>query len=133
MALQFGTTLRNNRVSQIQTTIGASGVTLVLYNGTAPTNPGTALSGNTVLCSIALPASFLTSSGGVTTLAGSWTGTGAAGAGAGTAATFFRILDTGAVCHVQGNVTTDLVLNNANIATGQTVTVTTFAVTDANA
>jgi hypothetical protein len=40
--------------------------------------------------------------------------------------------DTGAVCHIQGNVTTDLVLNNTSIASGQTVTVTSFTVTAGN-
>ena len=38
-----------------------------------------------------------------------------------------------AACHVQGNVTTDLVLNNTSITNGQTVTVTQFTVTAGNA
>jgi hypothetical protein len=41
--------------------------------------------------------------------------------------------DTGSVCHVQGNTTTDLVLNNESITSGQTVTVTQFSVTAGNA
>jgi hypothetical protein len=35
-------------------------------------------------------------------------------------------------CVVQGNVTTDLTLNNTNIASGQTVQVTSFTVTAGN-
>jgi hypothetical protein len=41
--------------------------------------------------------------------------------------------DGSAVCHVQGNTTVDLVLNNTSIAIGQTVTVTAFTVTAGNA
>jgi hypothetical protein len=41
--------------------------------------------------------------------------------------------DGSSVCAVQGNVTTDLVLNNTSITSGQTVSVTQFNVTDANA
>jgi hypothetical protein len=81
-----------------------------------------------VLCTITLPAAFLTSSGGVTTLVGTWSNTASA---TGTAASF-RIKDGSAVCHVQGNVTTDLILNNTSITSGQTVTVTQFSVTAGN-
>jgi hypothetical protein len=40
--------------------------------------------------------------------------------------------DSGGTCHIQGNVTSDLILNNTNIASGQTVTVTSFTVTAGN-
>ena len=127
MAFQYGTTLRNNQVSQIQSTIGTSG-TLLIFSGAEPANCAAA-DPSGLLATITLPASFLTSSGGVTTIAGSWT---VAASGTGTAACF-RMKDGSAVCHVQGNTTTDLVLNNTSIATGQTVTVTSFSVTDGNA
>lgn len=60
-----------------------------------------------------------------------------AASGTGTAATF-RIYDGSAVCHIQGNVTAtggggDLTLDNTSLASGQTVTITTFTVTAANA
>lgn len=128
MAFQYGTTLRNNQVSQIQTTVGSTGATLVIYTGTEPATPATALSG-TLLCTISLPSTFLTSSGGVTTIAGTWSATASATGTAG----YFRILDSVPTCHVQGNVTSDLVLNNTSIASGQTVTVTSFSVTAGNA
>jgi hypothetical protein len=46
--------------------------------------------------------------------------------------------DTGGTCHAQGSVTAtggggDLTLDNVNIASGQTVSVATWAFTDANA
>lgn len=127
MAFQFGATLRNNQVSQIQNTIGASG-TLKVFSGAEPANCAAADPAG-LLATIALPASFLTSTGGVTTIAGVWSVAASAG---GTAASF-RMYDGSAVCHVQGNVTTDLVLNNTNITTGQTVQVTSFTVTAGNA
>ncbi len=127
MAFQYGATLRNNQVSQIQTTIGASGV-LKIFSGAEPANCAAADPAG-LLATITLPASFLTSSGGVTTIAGSWT---VAASATGTAASF-RMYDGSAVCHVQGNTTTDLVLNNTSITSGQTVTVTSFTVTAGNA
>lgn len=127
MAFQFGAVLRNNRVAQIQSTIGGSG-TLKIFSGAEPANCGVA-DPSGLLATITLPATFLTSTGGVTTIAGSWSVNASA---TGTAATF-RMYDGSAVCHVQGNVTSDLVLNNTSITSGQTVSVTSYSVTDGNA
>jgi hypothetical protein len=127
MTFQYGTTLRNNQVSQIQSTIGAAGL-LKIFSGAEPANCAAADPAG-LLATITLPAAFLTSSGGVTTIAGSWT---VAASATGTAASF-RMYDGSAVCHVQGNTTTDLVLNNQSITSGQTVTVTSFSVTAGNA
>jgi len=130
MAFQFGSTLRNNRVSQLQSTVWTTGAapTLLILSGSEPANCAATQTG-TLLATITLPTTFLSSSGGVTTLAGSWS---VAASTTGTAG-YFRILDNASVCHIQGNVTTDLVLNNTSITSGQTVTVTSFTVTDANA
>ena len=127
MTFQYGATLRTNQVAQIQTTVGASG-TLKIFSGAEPANCAAA-DPTGLLATIALPAAFLTSSGGVTTIAGTWS---VAASGSGTAQSF-RMYDGSAVCHVQGNVTTDLVLNNTSITSGQTVTVTQFSVTAGNA
>jgi hypothetical protein len=127
MTYQYGVTLRNNQVSQIQTTIGATG-SLKIFSGAEPANCAAA-DPTGLLATITLPASFLTSSGGVTTIAGTWS---VAASATGTAASF-RMYDGSAVCHVQGNTTTDLVLNNTSITSGQTVTVTQFSVTAGNA
>ena len=127
MTYQYGVTLRNNQVAQIQTTIGGRG-TLKVFSGAEPAYCAAA-DPTGLLATIALPASFLTSSGGVTTIAGTWSVT---ASGSGTAATF-RMYDGSLVCHVQGNTTTDLVLNNTSITSGQTVSVTAFTVTAGNA
>lgn len=132
MAFQYGATLRNNMIGQIQSTVSTSG-TLKIFSGAEPANCAAA-DPSGLLATITLPAAFLTSSGGVTTIAGSWT---VAASGTGTAASF-RIHDGSAVCHVQGTVTVtggggDLTLDNASITSGQTVTVTSFSVTAGNA
>jgi hypothetical protein len=130
MAFQYGATLRNNQVSQIQTTVGATG-RLVIFSGAEPANCAAADPAGP-LATIALPAAFLTSTGGVTTIAGTWS---VAASATGTAQSF-RMYDTpvsAGVCHVQGNCTTDLILNNTSITSGQTVTVTSFTVTAGNA
>jgi hypothetical protein len=130
MAFQYSTTLRNNQVAQLQSTVVPSTTAGVLkiFSGTEPTNCA-ASDPTGLLVQITLPTTFLTSAAGVTTLAGTWSGTASA---AGTAASF-RIYDSSSNCHIQGNTTTDLVLNNTSITSGQTVTVTSFAVTAGNA
>jgi hypothetical protein len=126
MAFQYGVTLRNNQVAQIQSTIGTSG-TLLIFSGAEPANCAAA-DPTGLLATIVLPAAFLSSTAGVTTLVGTWS---VSASGTGTAQSF-RMKDGSAVCHVQGNTTTDLVLNNTSITTGQTVTVTSFSVTAGN-
>lgn len=129
MTLQYGTTLRTNQVAQINTTISPSAAgSLKIFSGAQPANCATADPAG-LLCTITLPVTFLTSSAGATTLAGTWSGTASA---TGTAACF-RIYDSSGVCHMQGNVTSDLVLNNTSIASGQAVSVTAFSITAANA
>src|SRR5579859_3394057 len=127
MAYQYSTTLRTNQVGQIQTTIGGSGV-LKIFSGAEPVNCAAA-DPSGLLATIALPSTFLTSSGGSTTLVGTWSTTASA---TGIGATF-RMYDGSGTCHVQGNTTQDLVLNNTSITSGQTVSATQFNVTCANA
>lgn len=134
MALQFSTTLRNNRVGQVSSTVGAS-AKLYIYSGAEPANCASADPTGT-LVTMSLPSTWLNAaSNGAVTLAGTWS---AAASAAGTAASF-RIKDsTGTTCHLQGSVTAtggggDMTLDNTNIASGQTVNVTSFTVTDGNA
>lgn len=103
-----------------ETAIG-TGPQLRLYNGTIPASTVAALSGNTLLAQGTLPSDWMSnSSAGVKAKTGVWTLTGQSGAGAGTAATFFRIYDsTGTTCHEQGTV-------------GAAVALTTSALTAAN-
>lgn len=123
MALQWGTGLRNNMVNQYESTVGTSAY-IKIFTGAAPADCQTATSG-TLLVNIALPSDWFTAaSGGTSSKSGTWNGTAAA---AGTAG-HFRLYNNGTTtCFEQGAVSTsgsDLNLDNTNIASGQTVTIT---------
>ena len=130
MATQYSTTVRNAANDQIQTTIGTAPL-LKFYTGSVPATCATAVSG-TLLISITLPSTWLgASSSGVKSLSGTWSGT---ASGTGTAG-YYRIYDsTGTTCHEQGTITAtggggDITLDNTSIASGQTVTVSTYTKT----
>lgn len=138
MALQYSTTVRNNQLDQVEATTGAS-AKLQIRSGTPPANCGAADSG-TLLCEITLPSDWMNAaSSGSKTKLGTWSGTGAAGAGSGTAAGHFRIKDSaGTTCHVQGTITItggggDMTLDNTSIAQNQSVVVNTFTLNAGNA
>ena len=129
MSLQEGVGLRNGRLNSFNTTLGAS-ATLKIFSGAVPANCAAA-DPTGLLCTINLPASpFASASSGAVAMAGTWSANASA---SGTAASF-RIYDTaGPTCQFQGNVTTDLVLNNTSINSGQTVAATSFTITAGNA
>lgn len=105
MAESYSAVNTNAALDQRETSIGASPV-LRFYNGTMPTDADTALAGNTLLAQGTLPADWLGAAAArVKSKAGTWTATGLAAAGAGTAMTFYRIFDpTGTTCHIQGHL-----------------------------
>lgn len=129
MAETYSAAVDNAALDQKETTIGAAPI-LRCYNGTMPANADTALSGNTLLAQGTLPSDWLTAaSGRVKSKAGTWTITGQAGAGAGTAMTFYRIFDpTGTTCHLQGNIGVSVPLNT-NALTAVNGNVLNFAAT----
>jgi hypothetical protein len=129
MTHRYSVALRNNQVSQIQSTVGTTGQ-LRIYSGAEPLTCAAAEPAGT-LATITLPAAFLSSTGGVTTISGIWSVSASTPTPA--TAVCYRIYDGGGVCHVQGNVISDLVLNNTSINPGQTVTVTSYSVTAGNA
>lgn len=134
MTIQLSTTLRNNMVGQYESTIGAA-PKLQIRTGAQPANCASADSG-TLLCEITLPSDWMgAASSGAISLAGSWSGTGAA---AGTAA-HYRLKDSaGTTCHEQGSITAtggggDLTLDNTSIAVSQSVSVTSWTRTQGGA
>lgn len=133
--LKYSAALKNAQQNAITTTMGTSAV-LNIYAGTQPASPDTAISSQTLLASLTCNATFAPgAAGGVLTLNSISNGTGTAGAGAGTNATFFRLTTSGGTAHIDGTVGisgADLNLNNTNIATGQTVSVTSFTLTNGN-
>ncbi len=132
MALQLSTTVRNNRLDQIESTVGVS-AKLYIFSGAVTANCAAA-DPTGLLVTMTLPSDWMNAaSGGQKTLLGSWSATASA---AGTAQSF-RIKDNaGTTCHLQGTVglgSGDLSLDNTSIANGQTVTIVTFTLTDGNA
>jgi hypothetical protein len=134
MPIQLSVAARNARLDAIEATAGASAV-LQIRSGTPPADCAAANTG-TLLATLNLPSDWMAAAAaGAKALAGSWTASAAATGTAG----HFRIFNTGAtVCHIQGNITAsggggDMTLDNTSINSGQTVTVNTFTLTDANA
>lgn len=135
MAIQYSTPVRNARLDVIEATVGTS-AQLIFYSGTKPTNPGTALSGNTVLATMLLPSDWMAAaSGGTKALLGTWQDASADATGT---LSFFRIFDSaGTTCHVQGTVTAtggggDITVSSTSITSGQPFSITSFTLTEGN-
>jgi len=134
MAIQLSTAVRNARLDAIETTIGTSAV-LKIKTGSQPATCATADSG-TVLASVTCPSDWMgAASSGSKSLAGSWVDTSADATG--TAAHFRLYASDGTTCHMQGTVTAtggggDMTVDNTSFTSGQTFTVTSFTLTDAN-
>lgn len=130
--LKYAVTLKNAKLDAITTAIGTSGL-LRMYTGTQPTNPDTALAGNTMCASLALSATFApASSGGVLTANAITTETSADATGT---VTFGSLLTSGAVRKVDftiGTSAADLILNTTSIVSGAQVSVSSLTITAAN-
>jgi hypothetical protein len=124
--------LKNAKLNQYDTEISTSGL-LRIYSGTQPTNPDTALSGNTMLASLALSSTaFAAASAGVITANSITTEASADNTGT---ATFFSLLTSGATRMADGSVGTssaDLNLNTTSITAGAAVSVSSLTVTSGN-
>jgi hypothetical protein len=135
MALQLSVAVRNARLDSLETTIGTAAI-LRIRTGGQPATCATSDSG-TVLAEATLPSDWLAAaSSGSKALSGTWQDTSADANGT---AGHFRIYDSsGTTCHIQGSITAtggggDMELNNTSIAATQTVTITSFTLTDGNA
>lgn len=131
MAFQFSTDARNAALDAIETNIGTAPI-LRIRTGTVPANCAAADSG-TVLAEMTLPTDWLAAaSSGSKAKSGTWEDTSANATGT---AAHFRIYDSGGTnCDIQGTVTAtggggDMTLDNTSIASGQTVTITSFTIT----
>lgn len=135
MAIQLSAAVRNARADATETTIGTAPI-LRVRTGAPPANVAAASTG-TVLAELTLPSDWLAAaSGGAKTLLGTWSD--ASANATGTAAHFEITASDGTTRHMQGTVTVtggggDLTLDDVTIESGQTVTITTFTLTEANA
>ena len=130
MALQFGTTLRNDFLSQLDTVLGSSS-TLVVYTGSVPASCAASATG-TLLATVTLNSSpFGSPSGGSVAMSGLPLSATAGNSGT---AGYFRLLDGSATCHNQGSCGltgsgADLIFDNTSIVSGQSVNITGFTLT----
>jgi hypothetical protein len=135
MAVQLSTTVRNARLDAIETAISTSAV-LKIRTGAQPADCATADSG-TVLATLSLPSDWMAAaSSGSKAKSGTWQDTSADATG--TAAHWRLYASDGTTCHAQGTVTAtggggDMTVDNVSFASGQSFTVTSFTLTDANA
>jgi hypothetical protein len=134
MALQYSVTVRNAQLDALETAIGTSAV-LKIRSGAVPTLI-TDVDAGTVLATLNLPSDWMSAaSAGAKALAGTWQDTSADATG--TAQHFRVYASNGTTQHIQGTITAtgsggDLTLDNTSIASGQTVTVTSFTITAGN-
>jgi len=132
MALQFSDAVRNARLDAIETAIGASAV-LKIRTGAAPATCATADSG-TVLATLSLPSDWMApASGASKAKSGTWQD--ASADATGTAAHFRLYASDGTTCHAQGTVGTsgtDMIVDNTSLNSGQSFTINTFTINEAN-
>lgn len=128
MAIQLSATVRNALLDAVESTIGASAI-LKIKTGAPPADCAAEDSG-TVLATLELPADWLNDAvAGSKTLKGTWQD--ASADNDGEAGHFRLYASDGTTCHLQGTVTAtggggDMTLVNVNIASGQTINITTF-------
>ena len=132
MAFQFSDAARNAALDAVETAIGTTPI-LEIRSGAAPANCAAADSG-TVLATMTMPSDWMAAaSGGSKAKSGTWQDVSADATGT---AGHFRIKDSGGTtCHIQGSVTAtggggDMTLDNTSIASGQTVTINTFTISN---
>ena len=132
MSLQFSDAVRNARLDAIETAIGVSAV-LKIRTGAPPANCAAADSG-TVLATVNLPSDWMAAASGASKAkSGTWQD--ASADASGTAAHFRLYASDGTTCHAQGTVGTsgaDMIVDNTSLNSGQSFTVNTFTIQEAN-
>lgn len=132
MAFQYSQAVQDAQLDAFTNTVGAS-PKLQVFSGAKPAAAANAATG-TKLVEIQLPASWMNpAANNLIDKVGAWS---AAATAAGTAG-YFRIVDGGGVCHLQGSVSAaggggDMIVDNTNVAVNQTVTVTAFSMARGN-
>lgn len=126
MVTQLSTTGRNAMGDALEAHI-TTAPDLNIYSGSMPANCAAAATG-TLLATGALPSDWLgNAASGSKSLAGAWNYTGQAGAGAGTAPGYYRVVKSG-TCHMQGTIGPSVALNTSAL-TAVNGNVLTFAST----
>ena len=135
MSVQLSVAVRNARLDAIESTIGTSAV-LKIRSGAPPADVATADSG-TVLATMTPPSDWMAAaSGGSKALSGTWQDTSADASG--TAGHFRIYASDGTTKHIQGTITVtggggDMTLDSVSLTAAQSITITSFTLTDGNA
>lgn len=125
MTYQYSVAVRNAKLDAVETAIGISPV-LKFFSGAEPVNCAAA-DPSGLLATVNLPADWMAdASGGQKTKLGTWTGTASA---TGLVASW-RIY-AGSACHIQGSQA-DMPIDNPNLVSSQTLTITGFTLTSGN-
>lgn len=132
ITLQYSTALRNARLDQVEVITGVDPI-LKIKTGAPPANCAAADSG-TVLATLVLPTDWMAAAAaGTKAMSGTWQDLSADAAG--TAAHFRLYASDGTTCHAQGTVGTsgtDMVVDNAVFAAGQSFTISSWVLTAGN-
>jgi hypothetical protein len=131
MAISFTSTLKQNRANAIDSLVGAN-AKIVLYDGTPPTDAGTALSGNAVLATLTMTTAFAASTTNGVLQVNSIPSATVTTSGT---ASFFRVLKSDNTVVIQGSVGTsnsDLNLSTNILQANATVSITSFVLTESN-
>jgi hypothetical protein len=133
MALTYTTAVKNAKLDQITSQIGASG-RLKIYDATGgtPANAGTALGSQVLLADLPCSATFAPASSGGVLTANAITNANAAATGT---AAFFRLTTSGGTAVAQGACGTsgsDLNLNTLSLVSGGPVAVSSLTITSGN-
>lgn len=125
--MQFTTTLRNNRLTEISTALGAGG-TLKVYTGTAPGVANAAT--GTLLCTLTALTLGAASGGTMTVSATNDTNAAASGTPG-----YYRMLTSAAAAVVEGTagVGSGELNFNATVSAGGTVSLSSGTLTEGNA
>lgn len=130
--LKYAVAVKNAMLDAITTQLG-SNAKLRIYSGTQPTDPDTALSGNTLLADLACSATFAAgAASGVLTASAITTDSSADNTGT---ATFGSLLTSGNVRKIDftvGTSGTDMIINNTSINAGQAVSCSALTITSGN-
>lgn len=129
--LKYSNVLKNDQLGGIATAIGTSGF-MRWYSGTQPTNPDTALSGNTMLANLPLSATSGTAASGVFTFNAISTEASADNTGT---ATFGSFVTSAAVRQADFSIGTsgaDLNLNTTSIVAGAAASCSSATITNGN-
>lgn len=129
--LKYSTALKNAKLDAITTQVGGSAL-LRIYDGTQPAGPGTAISTQNLLATLTCNATFAPGASGGVLTANAITGANAALTGT---ASWFRLLTSGATAVIDGTVGTassDAIIDNTSIVSGQAVSCTALTITAGN-